>query len=453
MPITSKVKLKPFSKKYIDYYVRCGSNRINCLEGAYRAGKSVINLYSFANHIDYCEDTVHLVSGSSASKARLNISDCNGLGLTAIFRGRCKPGKYEGNECLRIKSKNGEKIVIFVGGGQSDSYKSIQGLSFGSWLAVELALHYISDDEKDFIDMALSRLTQSKCRKVWWDLNPTYPTHKVYTKYLDKYEDQVEDGTFRGGYNYMTCSLFDNDSLDDDQREEALSRYPDENSMEYKRYILGLRAYAAGLIFSLFAKDNSIWIVNDIKEFIKGIHPQFISIGVDFGGNGSNTAFVASLMYNNFSGVFIVADDELEMSGGEKDSEDFRNKFKEFLQFVIALNIAPLRYAYGDCADPVMVNDMRKVIKELKLVNQLRVLQCYKGTIKERINSKKVMMAEKRWHVYKNCNFVIKSTETQVWDSRDGHEDERLDNGSVDIDIADAEEYSWSTFIDKLIRV
>ena len=451
MGYSNQIKLKPFSDRYVQYYIRCFSNQINCLEGAYRAGKSVINIYSFANYLEYCVDKIHLVSGASVATARLNVSDCNGLGLSYIFRGRCKTGKYEGNECLRIKSKTGEKIVVFVGGGQSASYKKIQGLSFGSWLSVELANLYISNDEKCFIDMALSRLTQSHDLKIWWDLNPVYPSHNVYKKYLDRYENQQTEGNFYGGYNFMRCSLFDNTALSDEQRMSFLSKYPDKNSMEYQRYIMGNRACAEGLIFSNFAKDKSPWIVDDLSKFCQSVQKQFISIGVDFGGNDSDTTFVATLFYNNYHGICIVASDKLIMAGGESDAKDFHNKFKEFILFVSSLGICPIRYAFGDCADPVMVSEMRNVVKELKLVNQIRVLDCQKHTIKKRIDTKKVLMSTMHWFVYKDAITVIESTETQVWDNREGHEDERLDNGSVDIDTADAEEYSWSGFLDKLI--
>lgn len=451
MGYSNQVVLKPFSDRYVSYYMRCFDNQINCLEGAYRAGKSVINIYSFANYLDCCMDKIHLVTGYSATTARTNVSDCNGLGLKHIFRGRCRTGKYEGNECLRIKSKQGEKIVLFIGGGQSDSYKKIQGLSFGSWLSVELANLYISDDEKCFIDMALSRLTQSHDIKVWWDLNPVHSKHRVYTKYLDVYESRQKDGEFYGGYNYMKCSLFDNTALTEEQKLSFLSKYPDKNSMEYQRYVLGNRACAEGLIFGSFAKDKTPWVVKDLDMFGKGIQKQFISIGVDFGGNGSNTTFVATLFYNNYHGVCIIADDLLEMSGGESDAKDFHDRFRLFLEYVIALGVSVIRYAWGDCADPVMINEMRNVVKELKLANQVRVLNCKKHTIKKRIDTKKAMLALNRWSVYEKATHVIDSTETQVWDSRDGHEDERLDNGSVDIDTADAEEYSWSGFLDKII--
>ena len=452
MSYSNKINIKPFSQKYIDYFNRCFTSRINCLEGAYRAGKSVINIYSFALYLENCIDKVHLVSGASVASARLNVADCNGLGLSYIFRGRCKSGKYEENECLKIKTKTGEKIVIFVGGAESNSFKRIQGLSFGSWLSVELANLYISDDEKCFIDMALSRLIQSRDQKVWWDLNPVYPKHKVYKKYLDKYNKEQEEGRFVGGYNYMTCSLFDNNALTEEQKNAFISQYPDKNSMEYQRYILGKRAAAEGLIFKFFALDKSKWVVNDLKEFLKGVKPQFISIGVDFGGNGSNTTFVASLIYNNFSGIIVIKDDLIDMSDGDSTVKEFNNRLKKFIEEVEQLNISKIQYIFGDSADTVMVNEIKEVITDMKKRGQINIRGSQKYTIKKRIDTKRSLMARNHWFVYKDATHVIDSTESQVYDNRDGHEDERLDNGTIDIDTADAEEYSWSGWLPLLIK-
>lgn len=448
--MSSKITIKPFSKKYTEYFYRCFNNTINCLEGAYRAGKSVINIFSFAAYLETCEDKIHLVSGASESSARLNVSDCNGLGLSYIFRGRCKSGKYEGNECLKISTKKGEKIVIFVGGGKSDSYKKIQGLSFGSWLSVELANLYISDDEKCFIDMAMSRLTQSQNQKIWWDLNPIYPAHKVYTKYLDVYEAQQRKGEFYGGYNYMKCSLFDNAAISASQRMNIISKYPDKTSMEYQRYILGNRACAEGLIFTSFAKDPAHWIVRNRDEFMRGIHKQFISIGVDFGGNGSATTFVASLVYNGFRGIFIIASSRLDMSGENTDMKYITDEFEDFITYVRALDIAPIRAVYGDSAEQVMLATLRNCLKNMHLGN-IPVYGSKKERILDRINCKKIMMESDRWFVDETAKTVIKSTQTQVWDIRPDHMDERLDNGTVDIDTADAEEYSWSAFMRRLL--
>ena len=102
-------------------------------------------------------DKLHLATGVTLAAACLNIGDCNGFGLEHIFRGRCRWGKFKNNTCLFIKSDTGEKIVIFSGGGKSDSYKKIRGNSYGMWIATEINKHYISPDDDCFIKEAFNR--------------------------------------------------------------------------------------------------------------------------------------------------------------------------------------------------------------------------------------------------------------------------------------------------------
>lgn len=460
--------LAPFSDKYVKYYNDCLTHRVNCLEGSIRSGKTIINIMAFANYIDYCKyGDLFVVSGKTGGLAYTTVGECKGartekdgktygsiggFGLLYLFQGRCKSGEYGKLKCLTITNKLGRKInVVFVGAYNKGAKESLRGLTVQGWLATELFNHRVDDDD-DFIDFMFGRLMLSPNYKVFWDLNPTYPTHGVYTKYLDPYEKLQSEGKFSGGYNYVKCNLMDNATLTEDKKEEILSRYIDKNSVSYKRDIEGERACATGLIFGMFAKDKDHWIVKDDLEFIKSHRCDAISIGVDFGGNSSNTTFVASMTYNNKHGVFAFADDKIDMSGGTTDTKVFRERFKQFLLYVISLNYGVVRYVFGDCADPVMIAEIRNVIKELKLVNQIRVENCNKQTIKKRIDCKIMLMGYMCWFVSAKCKNVIKSTETQVWDGRDGHEDERLDNGSVDIDTADAEEYSWSVWLEYLIQ-
>ncbi len=447
------LEVKEFSKRYADYFGRCYTSRVNCLEGAYRAGKSVINIFSFAEYIDNCEDLIHLATGASAPSARLNISDCNGLGLRYIFQGRCKNGKHEGNECLKITDKKGrEKVVIFVGGGQSDSYKKIQGLSFGSWLSVELANLYISDDDKCFISMALSRLTQSRMQRIWWDLNPTYPKHKVYTKFLDVFEESQSKGSFAGGYNYMVCSLFDNSAISDEQKSNYLTLFGDKECVAYQRNVLGRRACAEGVIFSDFANNKSKYIVDDVHAFLRGRRVQEISIGIDFGGNGSNTTFVASAIYDNFQGIIIIASDVLVNQGRDNGVKEYREKLRLFIERVEQLKVGRIGHIFGDCADQVMIRETRRELSSIGCTRNARVGNCYKGKILDRINTKLLLLATGRYYFYKEAVTAIDSTETQIWNSKEGHQDERLDDGTCDVDTADAEEYSWSSSLKQLIR-
>lgn len=81
----------------------------------------------------------------------------------------------------------------------------------------------------------------------------------------------------------------------------------------------------------------------------------------------------------------------------------------------------------------------------------VKVVDCYKAPIKDRIDTLQMLMAQGRFHVMKNCTNVTASLSEQVWDSKIEDEDVRLDDGTCDIDTADALEYSFSKFIKVLL--
>lgn len=84
-----------FSKKHIRYIRNCENNVYNMAEGAVRAGKTVDNVYAFAHELKTHPDKLHLATGSTGANAKLNIGDCNGMGLEGIFRGQCKWGNSD----------------------------------------------------------------------------------------------------------------------------------------------------------------------------------------------------------------------------------------------------------------------------------------------------------------------------------------------------------------------
>ena len=112
-----------FSQKHLRYIRNCEACVYSIAEGAVRAGKTVDNVYAFAHELKKHPDKLHLATGSTGANAKLNIGDCNGMGLEAIFRGQCKWGKYKGNECLIINGPDTdykEKVVIFAGASEQD---------------------------------------------------------------------------------------------------------------------------------------------------------------------------------------------------------------------------------------------------------------------------------------------------------------------------------------------
>lgn len=468
MAIVSKknsIRLKKFSQPYISYFESTKSNRVNCLEGSIRSGKTIVNICAFANFIDSCKSgDLFAVSGKTGGLAWTTVGECKGartedglygadegFGLMYMFKGRCHKGLYGRIPCLYVKTKQNKKVaIIFVGAYNKGAKESLRGLTISGWLATELYNHRVDDDD-DFIDFMLGRMLLGEC-KIFWDLNPTYPTHRVYKKYLDVYLKRSNENKFNGGYNYLHCTLKDNSTVSDAKYIEILDGYADKTSVSFKRDILGQRACSSGLIFSQFASNKPLWVVDDLKTFLQTNKLDKIRVGVDFGDNKSATTFVASATINNSNGVLVLLSDKLDMENGTVDSRKIRDSFKSFIQRVLGLQVGKPFFVYCDCASNVLTNEIRNAIKELHLDFGVTVNPCYKAAIKKRIDCKNMMLNYHRWFVYKDAITVIESTESQVWDSRDGHEDERLDDGSCDVDTADAEEYSWECQLDLLSK-
>ena len=79
----------------------------------------------------------------------------------------------------------------------------------------------------------------------------------------------------------------------------------------------------------------------------------------------------------------------------------------------------------------------------------LRIEDCIKGVINDRIFLDQMLFAQHRRFILKHCKYLIEAYKLAVWD--DKHEDTRLDDGTTPIDDLDASEYSMFAFYDKLM--
>lgn len=253
MILTQTIPWADFSDKHKRYINAALDSKICVAEGAIRSGKTIDHCIIAATHLELCRDKIHLASGSTIGNAKLNIGVCNGFGLEALFRGRCKWGKYRDNEALFLYTQTGEKVVVFAGGGKADSYKRILGNSYGLWIATEINEHYDSDDSREsFIKVAFGRQAAAMDPLVLWDLNPCNPNHRIYSDYIDKYRDDNLPG-----YLYEHFTIDDNLSVSDQRREELKAKY-DPNSIWYRRDILGQRCVAEGLVYPMFEQSRHV---------------------------------------------------------------------------------------------------------------------------------------------------------------------------------------------------
>lgn len=441
MILTQTIPWSAFSDKHKHYIHNALKSRICVAEGAIRSGKTIDHCIIAAAHLELCRDKIHLASGSTIGNAKLNIGVCNGFGLEALFRGRCKWGKYRDNEALFIDTQTGEKVVVFAGGGKADSYKRILGNSYGLWIATEINEHYDSDDSREsFIKVAFGRQAAALDPLVLWDLNPCNPNHRIYKDYIDHYAE-----TNLAGYLYEHFTIDDNLSISDKRREEIKAQY-DPSSVWYKRDILGQRCVAEGLIYQYFADHTEEFLIDNPVMWCKEKSKRFykIMLGVDFGGTKSHTAFKAVGITYDFR---VVVLDEEHIDSASLDPEKLSNRFCEFAERV--QNTYGESQTRADNEESVLIRGLQNAVKKKKL--QTTVLNAKKMPIHDRIRLTILLMAQKRLFIARKCEHMIDAFQTAVYDPK-SYDDVRLDNGTSDIDSLDAFEYAIEIWYQKLIK-
>lgn len=405
-----------FSQKHKDYIRACRECEFNVAEGAVRAGKTVDNVFAFAQELKTTPDKIHLATGSTVGNAKLNIGVCNGLGLENIFRGQCHWGKFKDNEALFVKGPDTgwrQRIVIFAGGAKEDSYKKIRGNSYGMWIATEINLHHDKT-----IKEANNRLLAAKRLKIFWDLNPDNPKHPIYTDYIDKYRDMAASGNFPGGYNYMHCTIYDNMTITTERLKRIESRY-DKKSIWYMRDIKGMRVVASGLIYRRFADDVSTQQYTfRLSEKPKNI--MEINLGVDFGGSASGHSFTATAVTRGYRLVVALASELIpckDRSGNqiEIDPEMLGNMFCDFVQKILGV-YGFVTTVFCDSAEQTLIAGIRSSLRKRGL-GWIRVENALKTEINDRINALSILMAQGRFfYVQNQCNSLETALCTAVWD-------------------------------------
>ena len=421
-----------FSEKHKRYIRNALNNKMNVAEGAIRSGKTIDHCIIAAAYLEKCRDKIHLASGSTIGNAKLNIGVCNGFGLEALFRGRCKWGKYRDNEALFIYTQTGEKVVVFAGGGKADSYKRILGNSYGLWIATEINEHYDSDDSRtSFIKVAFGRQAAALDPLVLWDLNPCGPPHRIYSDYIDAYKQG-----YVGGYQYQHFTIDDNLSISEQRKEEIKSQY-NPASVWYRRDILGERCTAEGLIYPLFADNPQRFEVT--RDALPAF--RYITVGVDFGGNKSAYAFVATGITEDWD---VYALRSLRIPAKGVSVEQMIARFVRFCEG-IEQDYGAVDFVYPDNAEQAIINSM-------DAQTRWRIIGSVKGEIIDRIRTMDTLLSTDRFrYVAGECDSLKNALCEAVWDGKK-LDDVRLDDGTSDIDTLDAWEYSFSAFLRQIVR-
>ena len=436
MSKTATIPWGAFSDKHKRYIREAMRNRMCVAEGAIRSGKTIDHCIIAAAYLEETPDKYHLASGSTIGNAKLNIGLCNGFGLENLFRGRCRWGKYKDNEAMYIQTRTGEKILIFVGGSKSDSYKRILGNSYGLWIATEINEHFdCIDSRSSFVKVAQGRQLAAVKPFTLWDLNPCNPKAPIYEDYIDKFREKG----LAGGYLYQHFTIKDNATITEERLAEIESQY-DPNTVWYRRDILGERAIAEGLIYRQFADRPDLFCVDDLPDQ----KIRHCVIGVDFGGGTSAHAFCCTGFTN--AGAIVVLDEYRE-----KEALDPTKLEADFVEFVMRCQSRWLvTECWCDSAEQTLINGLRIAAGRAGI--GINIGNAMKRPINDRIRATSLLMGAGRFFVNKKCVETIDALMSALWDSKQMTADVRLDNGSTNIDSLDAMEYSFEREIPNLIE-
>jgi len=237
--------VKPLTAKALDSIRQTGY--LNVWEGSVRASKTVASELAWIHYIVNSPDQVFIMSGrTQASLYRNVIGGDFGLlamlGSLATFR-----EEREGSRVLIVRgTRHGtpfEKTCYCFGASDASSHAALRGLTAGGWYADEVNMQ-----AKSFVEEAFRRTIVSTDRKHFWTLNPGNPLEYIYTDYLDRYQEQQLPG-----FHLWHFTLDDNLALTEARKAELRAQY---SGLFYRRYILGERCLAEGIIYDMLTEEN-----------------------------------------------------------------------------------------------------------------------------------------------------------------------------------------------------
>lgn len=413
------IEFSPKQKQLIRQLKRNELARINILTGAVRSGKTWISLIVFALWVATMpENAEFLMTGKTLTSLKRN---CLNLLQTLVG---------EENFTYNIGKKEailfGRKVHL-EGVNDTRAENKIRGMTLTGAYCDEITLY---DD--DFFEMLLSRLSVDDAKLIA-TTNPDSPYHWVKVKYIDRAAEL--------DLNQINFTIDDNPNLPRKYVENLKKEY---TGVFYKRFILGQWVAAGGACYPQIANEPEKYIVDKLPD-----DARFITIGVDWGGNRSLTAFVATAFHGNYDKITVLRDYHIEGRKGEIDGNRVNTEFIRFYNILREEypNI-PVRYVFADSAEQYLISGLRNTIKHLGL----SIGDSQKVPIVQRIICANSLLNTGRMKIHRDCKYVIEGLRSATWDSKAAAkgEDKRLDDFTSDIDVLDATEYSFERFISRL---
>lgn len=325
-----------------------------------------------------------------------------------------------------IRYGKSENIFEVFGGKDERSQDLIQGRTLAGIFLDEVALM-----PRSFVEQATARCSVEGA-KLWFSCNPSSPSHWFYKEWMCKLKEK--------NVLHLHFKLTDNPSLSEKKIREYENRY---EGVFYERFILGRWVAAEGVIYKQFA-DHPELFTEFAEDMFQGRKYQIVAIGLDYGAGKSKTAMIAVGITHGFGLVKILEEKHLEEV---YEPDALYKHFHNFYNFVVK-HYKKCQYVFGDWGGLGNVINQGLYTYCRKKGIPVTVEGCQKGTILDRIQLTQQLMAQGRFKVSNKCPVLIKALKEAVWN--DKRPDERLDDGTSDIDSLDAMEYALLPFAEHL---
>lgn len=421
-------KFKPFSRKQSQlltwWLPESGVSDYNGIiaDGAIRSGKTVSMALSFVMWAMANFDEQNLaMCGKTIGSFRRNVLST----LKPMLDSRgYKYSDHRSDNLLEITHDGRTNYFYIFGGKDERSQDLIQGITLAGVFFDEVALM-----PESFVNQATGRLSVTGS-KYWFNCNPQAPSHYFKKKWIDEREEKK--------LLYLHFTMDDNLSLADEIKARYKSMY---TGVFFRRYILGLWVAAEGVIYDLFADKKERYIISTPPPI------RYATIGVDFGGTGSAHSFTLTGYTYNWDVVVLDEFYHNNKTHGRLSPKKLDKAFVDFCKR--AKSKYKVYEAYCDSAEQTLIEGL--TVAAARSGVGVDVKNAIKGPINDRIAFYNSLMAQGRFFVLEHCTATIDALENAVYSDKDPTKDERLDDGTVNVDSLDSLEYSTENMMEEIL--
>ncbi len=381
-------------------------------DGAIRSGKTTVMSLSFVMWAmqTFNEENFAMCGKTIQSLQRNVLVQLKRMLISLGY----KVDEHRSEHRITISRGIHENEFYLFGGKDESSQDLIQGITLAGVFFDEVALM-----PESFVNQATARCSV-KGSKFWFNCNPEGPDHYFKVEWINCLKSR--------NLIRIHFQMTDNPSLAPEILEEYERQF---RGVFYDRFIRGLWVLASGIIFRYFEENDTPYLYDDSEIFDREgrlkVSFSKITMGIDFGGNGSKTTFCLTGYLNGYHDFRLLEEDGLPLTK-DIDAKAICDKFVEFYKAAIE-RYGRVDWIFPDSASTTMINSLRSAAREAGLPWR-NIAGCRKNEVSERPRTIDLLFNTGRLKINRRCTQVRKAIASLRWDEDhpDRPEDKNIGN-------------------------